>query len=68
MSVGIASPPETWDIETGVVIVGGGACGLVAGLRATAAGAEALVLEREPRLSGSRCSTASITCLVLTRP
>ncbi|MDH3667735.1 MAG: FAD-dependent oxidoreductase [Paracoccaceae bacterium] len=51
--VEIAPPLDTHDIETGVVIIGGGACGLVAGLRALEAGAEVIVLERDPRPMGS---------------
>ena len=51
--VTIAPPPTSWDIETQVVVIGGGACGLVAGLRAQAGGAEVIVLERDPVPSGS---------------
>src|SRR5207253_8256991 len=36
-----------------VLIIGGGACGLCAALAAREAGAEALVLERDPRPTGS---------------
>lgn len=49
----IASPPARWDVETDVVVIGGGACGLVAGLRALEAGADVLVLERDPAPAGS---------------
>ncbi|MEM9060848.1 MAG: FAD-binding protein [Pseudomonadota bacterium] len=49
----IAPPPDRWDIEVDVAIVGGGACGLVAGLRAVAAGADVIVLERDASSTGS---------------
>jgi len=49
----IAPPPARYDAETQVVIIGGGACGLTAGLAVLDAGGEALVVEREPRPSGS---------------
>jgi fumarate reductase flavoprotein subunit len=49
----IAPPPAIYDVETDVVVVGAGACGMVAGLRALEAGAEVVVLERDPRPTGS---------------
>lgn len=45
--------PESWDVTTDVVVIGGGACGIVAGLRALEAGADVLVLERDAASSGS---------------
>ena len=44
---------EEPDIETDVLVVGAGACGLVAGLRALEAGAEVIVVERDAMPSGS---------------
>ena len=49
----ILPPPANWDVATDVAIVGGGACGLIAGLRVLEAGAEVLVLERDSVPSGS---------------
>ncbi len=46
-------PPEAFDAHVPVLIVGGGACGLVAALAAADAGAEVVVLERDPSPSGS---------------
>lgn len=51
--VSVAPPPRRFDIDTGVVVIGAGACGLTAGLRALEAGADAVVLERDPRPTGS---------------
>ncbi len=42
-----------FDAEAQVAIIGGGACGLVAALKARAAGAEVVVLERDHSLAGS---------------
>lgn len=49
----ILPPPARWDVTTDVVVIGGGACGIVAGLRALEAGADVLVLERDAVSSGS---------------
>jgi fumarate reductase flavoprotein subunit len=51
--VSVARPPASFDIETEIVIVGAGACGLTAGLRALEGGAEVVVLERDARPTGS---------------
>jgi fumarate reductase flavoprotein subunit len=51
--VQVAPAPALFDITTDVVVVGAGACGLTAGLRALEAGAETIVLERDARPSGS---------------
>ena len=44
---------EPPDIETDVLVVGAGACGIVAGLRALEAGVEVIVVERDAVPSGS---------------
>ncbi len=49
----IAPPPGRCDVDTEAVVIGGGACGLTAGLRAHAAGVETIVLERDTRPTGS---------------
>jgi len=49
----VAETPTHFDVSTDVVVVGAGACGLTAGLRALEAGAETIVLERDARPSGS---------------
>lgn len=49
----IAPPPDRWDVEAQIVVVGAGACGITAGLRALSAGAEVIVAERDNRPAGS---------------
>jgi len=49
----VAPFPGRFDVETDVVVIGAGACGLVAGLRALEAGVEVIVLERDAWPSGS---------------
>lgn len=49
----IAEAPPRFDVTADVVVIGAGACGLTAGLRALEAGAETIVLERDPRPAGS---------------
>ena len=44
-----AAPVKKWDKETDVVIIGTGFAGLVAGITAHDAGAEALILEKAPK-------------------
>tara|TARA_S200000501_G_scaffold178088_1_gene167743 strand:- start:177 stop:347 length:171 start_codon:yes stop_codon:yes gene_type:complete len=43
----------TFDVDTEITIVGGGACGLVAALAANDAGAQVIVLERDSVPQGS---------------
>jgi fumarate reductase flavoprotein subunit len=52
MSV-IVDPARRFDLTVPVVIVGAGACGLIAALAAHDAGAEVLVLERDEQPAGS---------------
>ncbi|MEM7210564.1 MAG: FAD-dependent oxidoreductase [Pseudomonadota bacterium] len=49
----VLPPPELWDVTTDVLVIGGGACGIIAGLRAQEAGADVLVLERDAASTGS---------------
>ncbi|MFN4274985.1 MAG: FAD-dependent oxidoreductase [Ferrovibrio sp.] len=47
-------------LETPVLVIGGGACGLTAALAARDAGAEVLVLERDPSPSGSTAMSSGM--------
>src|SRR5690242_16584829 len=55
MESGVVSrdPPPRIDVLADVVVIGAGACGLTAALRAKDTGAEVLVLERDASPSGS---------------
>jgi fumarate reductase flavoprotein subunit len=54
-------------VRIGVVIVGAGACGLTAALAARDAGAEVLVLERDPSPSGSTALSSGFVPAAYTR-
>jgi fumarate reductase flavoprotein subunit len=43
----------SWDVETDVLVIGAGGCGLVAALSAAQEGARVLVLEKEGKASGN---------------
>ncbi|MCZ8374219.1 MAG: FAD-dependent oxidoreductase [Beijerinckiaceae bacterium] len=49
-----------FDVETGILVIGAGAGGLVTALRARAAGADVLVLERDPLPRGSTALSAGL--------
>lgn len=59
MSV-LAAAGVIFDAEVEIVIVGGGACGLVAALAAHDAGCDVLVLERDPQPSGSTAMSSGM--------
>lgn len=61
------SVPENIDAETDVVVIGAGACGLVAALRAKASGAEVIVLERDASPSGSTSMSSGFVPAPATR-
>ncbi len=58
---------KRFDLAVPVVIVGGGACGLVAALAAKDAGAEVLVLERDRVASGSTALSSGFIPAAYTR-
>jgi len=60
------APPRI-DAEAEVVVIGAGACGLVAALRAKAAGADVLVLERDTSPSGSTSMSSGFVPAPATR-
>ena len=43
----------SWDVETDIAVVGGGACGLIASLAAEEKGVEVLLLEKEKKVGGN---------------
>ena len=56
----VAPPPPEFDLETGTLIIGAGACGLVAALSATEAGLDVLVIEADSVPSGSTALSAGL--------
>jgi quinone-modifying oxidoreductase subunit QmoB len=58
-------PPREREVETSVLVVGGGVTGLTAALEAAGAGHEVILVEKEPRLGGW---TARFAALFPTRP
>ena len=61
MSVDFITRPD-YDLHVPVLIAGGGACGLVAGLAASDAGAGALVLEQDAEPAGSTAMSYGAIC------
>jgi fumarate reductase flavoprotein subunit len=59
--------PQRIDAEADVVVIGAGACGLVAALRAKATGAEVIVLERDASPSGSTSMSSGFVPAPATR-
>lgn len=59
--------PERIDAEADVVVIGAGACGLVAALRARAAGADVVVLERDTSPTGSTSMSSGFVPAPATR-
>jgi fumarate reductase flavoprotein subunit len=43
----------SWDVETDVAVVGGGACGMIASLAAEERGMEVMLLEKEKKVGGN---------------
>ena len=53
-------PPEPFDVEADVLVIGAGAAGMVAALAAVEAGRAVLVLERDPVPAGSTALSAGL--------
>jgi fumarate reductase flavoprotein subunit len=53
-------PAREFDLTVPVLVIGGGACGLIAALAAHDAGAEVMVLERDDRPSGSTALSSGL--------
>lgn len=58
--VDISPPPDRFDLEVETLIIGAGACGLVAALSAKEAGQEVVVAEADPSPSGSTALSAGL--------
>jgi fumarate reductase flavoprotein subunit len=56
----IAPPPAAFDLEVETLIIGAGACGMVAALAAAEAGREVLVIEADAVPSGSTALSAGL--------
>lgn len=56
----IAAPLESYDLEVETLIVGAGACGMIAGLAAAEQGQDVLILEADPVPSGSTALSAGL--------
>ena len=65
MSVDFETRPD-YAAHVPVLIAGGGACGLVAGLAASDAGVPALVLERDAEPAGSTAMSYGAICAAAT--
>ena len=63
----VLPPPGSYDAETAVVIVGGGACGMTAALRLADAGVDCVVLERDARPMGSTAMSSGFVPAPATR-
>ena len=59
-TVEAAPSPDRFDVETGTLIIGAGACGMVAALSAAEAGQEVLVVEADAVPSGSTALSAGL--------
>ena len=56
----VSAPPKSFDIEVETLIIGAGACGLIAALSASEAGQEVLVIEADALPSGSTALSAGL--------
>lgn len=63
----VAGPPPRVDAEADVVVIGGGACGLTAALRAAAAGADVIIVERDAAPTGSTSMSSGFVPAPATR-
>ncbi|EEB82570.1 FAD-dependent oxidoreductase [Roseobacter sp. GAI101] len=63
----IAQPPEEFDLEVETLIIGAGACGMVAALAAHEAGQDVLLVEADPVPSGSTALSAGLVPAAGTR-
>jgi len=67
MAPGVSREMPAAEVETDVVVIGAGACGLVAALRAADAGVSVIVLERDATPSGSTAMSSGFIPAPATR-
>ena len=48
----VSPPPDAWDFQTDVLVIGGGAAGLSAALAAAESGAQVILAEKQPECGG----------------
>lgn len=60
MTPAVAPPPARFDLAVEVLVIGAGACGMVAGLSAAEAGAEVLLVEADATPRGSTALSAGL--------
>ena len=60
MAADAAAPPDAFDLSVETLIIGAGACGLVAALSAAEAGQEVFVIEADAAPSGSTALSAGL--------
>lgn len=58
--VAVQPAPDSFDLDVPILIIGAGACGMVAALAAHDAGQEVLVIEADPMPSGSTALSAGL--------
>ena len=63
----VAQPPEVFDLEVETLIIGAGACGMVAALAAHEDGQDVLLVEADPVPSGSTALSAGLVPAAGTR-
>ena len=63
----VAQTPDTFDLEVETLIIGAGACGMVAALAAHEAGQDVLLIEADPMPSGSTALSAGLVPAAGTR-
>ncbi len=60
LPIDVRPPPDHYDLSVETLIIGAGACGLVAALSAQEAGQQVLVIEADPTPSGSTALSAGL--------
>ncbi len=59
---GVTKPPEKWDMEADIVVVGAGGAGFTAAIHAVESGAKVILLEKMPVIGGSSIICGGALC------